>query len=768
MNHDSNKVPGGQIAKRFRVARPTLIFDNFMNYFIKVGGVMVIASIAGIFLFILSQIIPLFYSPSVSYDQTIELNEKNIVGVGIDDWSELPMVITADGTIKFIDLTENSERGTFVLSPDFSEQDLKFSYVRYNQLAGEVYLGTDDGRFSVVKISYQPTYPPGRSSELQRVIVPELSNSPLLPIGTEGVAFEAFDYADADKIKLAAAIQNYDGETQLHALVLKQKQTLLGPGKLEIDARYDLSDLIIGEPKTVLVSGDGDFIFVPTTKGEIFVLARDTKGFEVRQVLVPFSDLSDKTIDSIEVLLGGVSLIVSSSDGTSRMFSIYHDSQLNQRVLGLTKEFPKLPSGPTLFSASLRNKGFLIGSEDFVSLRFATTNQVRWEERPDFKVELALLGGRYNKILLLDSRNNLHLYDLKDRHPEASWSSYFGAIHYEGRESPEYIWQSTGGSDAFEPKVSMVPLIVGTIKGTIYAMMFAIPIALLCAIFTSQFLPSKFRRTIKPCMEIMESVPTVVLGFLAALWLAPILSERVPSFLLICFAIPISALAMGYLVSMLPKRYKVYIKQGYEFLYYAPVLFLVSWIGWKLGPIVESIFFVSVDPSSGARVADFRLWITNDLGIPFEQRNALVVGFLMGFAVIPTIFTIAEDSMSNVPTAFKSASLALGASRWQTTMNIVVPTAAAGIFSALMIGFGRAVGETMIVLMATGNTPVMTLNIFEGMRTLSANIAVEGLTRRNALSLAISWCNATVRHDFSGKYPGRGSKATLTRKIQSC
>ena len=98
---------------------------------------------------------------------------------------------------------------------------------------------------------------------------------------------------------------------------------------------------------------------------------------------------------------------------------------------------------------------------------------------------------------------------------------------------------------------------------------------------------------------------------------------------------------------------------------------------------------------------------------------------MMGFAVIPMIFTISEDALSNVPLSLTVGSLALGASRWQTAIRIVVPTASAGIFSALMIGLGRAVGETMIVVMATGNTPVLNWNIFAGMRTLAANIAVE-------------------------------------------
>jgi phosphate transport system permease protein len=122
---------------------------------------------------------------------------------------------------------------------------------------------------------------------------------------------------------------------------------------------------------------------------------------------------------------------------------------------------------------------------------------------------------------------------------------------------------------------------------------------------------------------------------------------------------------------------------------------------------------------------DFRLWLYDSLSMRYDQRNCIVIAAGLGLAVIPIIFSIAEDSLSSVPRSLAAASLALGASRWQTVWRVVVPSASPGIFAGVMIGFGRAVGETMIVLMATGNTPILDWSPFTGMRTLSANIAVE-------------------------------------------
>jgi phosphate transport system permease protein len=157
------------------------------------------------------------------------------------------------------------------------------------------------------------------------------------------------------------------------------------------------------------------------------------------------------------------------------------------------------------------------------------------------------------------------------------------------------------------------------------------------------------------------------------------------------------------------------ISVGYEFLLLVPALLLGIYASHLLGGVLETALFAG----------DFKLWLFDSFGARFDQRNSIIIAFALGLAVIPLIFTMADDALSNVPKNLSAASLAIGASRWQTAWRVVLPSALPGIFSAVMIGFGRAIGETMIVLMATGNTPIINWSIFNGFRSLSANIAVE-------------------------------------------
>jgi phosphate transport system permease protein len=301
-----------------------------------------------------------------------------------------------------------------------------------------------------------------------------------------------------------------------------------------------------------------------------------------------------------------------------------------------------------------------------------------------------------------------------NKHPEVSWKSIWGKVWYENRQQPEYIWQSSSASSDFEPKFSLTPLTFGTLKAAFYAMLFAIPLAIFGAIYTAYFMSPEMRAFVKPSIEIMEALPTVILGFLAGLWLAPLVEANLPGVFLMLLALPVTILVFAYVWSRLPALHRR-LPPGWEALLLIPVVILAVVVAMVLSRPTELLLFGGNMPQ----------WITTELGLDFDQRNSLVVGFAMGFAVIPAIFSISEDAVFSVPKHLTTGSLALGATPWQTMVRVVILTASPGIFSAVMIGFGRAVGETMIVLMATGNTAIMDMNIFQGFRALSANIAVE-------------------------------------------
>jgi phosphate transport system permease protein len=296
-----------------------------------------------------------------------------------------------------------------------------------------------------------------------------------------------------------------------------------------------------------------------------------------------------------------------------------------------------------------------------------------------------------------------------------SWRTYFGKLWYEGFEKPEAVWQSTGGSDEFEPKLSLLPLLFGTLKGTIYSLFLAMPIAILGAMYTSQFIHPRFQRVVKPTVEMMASLPSVVLGLVAGLWLAPRLETHFPALVAILVLTPVLLVLAGWLWSRAPAAVRARVPAGSEVVFFS-IFLVVAWAGLlQVGPSVEAVLFGG----------DYQAWLFETLDLRYDQRNAAVVGIAMGFAVIPIIFSIAEDAFSSVPQTLAAGSLALGANRWETVVQVVLPTASPAIFSAVMVGLGRAVGETMIVLMAAGNTPVLELNLFNGFRTLSANIATE-------------------------------------------
>jgi phosphate transport system permease protein len=463
------------------------------------------------------------------------------------------------------------------------------------------------------------------------------------------------------------------------------------------------------------ITANQRWVFAVASTGQLSLIAVDGPNGPARidtDTVVEVGEI----VTEARMLLGDVSLMLGTSRGrVSQWFTVRDDEQ--KYHLAKVREFDVSDAPIVRILPEDRRKVFgVVDRDGLLGIYHSTAERRALHTHLDVGAPQTLaITPRGNRLLLKGEDGRMHVWRLDNKHPDISFQALWGGVWYEGYDEERWIWQSTGGTQDFESKYSFVPLTFGTLKAAFYAMLIAIPLAIMGAIYTAYFMRPEMRKLVKPTIEIMEALPTVILGFLAGLWLAPTIERHLPGTFALLLLMPVGILLFAYLWHRLPKRYKSAIPDGWEAALIIPTVLLMGWVSFAISGTLEDALFAG----------DMRRWLTEDLGIGYDQRNALIVGLAMGFAVIPTIFSITEDAIFGVPKHLSFGSLALGATPWQTLVRVVLPSASPGIFSAVMIGFGRAVGETMIVLMATGNTPVITANIFEGMRTLSANIAVE-------------------------------------------
>lgn len=413
----------------------------------------------------------------------------------------------------------------------------------------------------------------------------------------------------------------------------------------------------------------------------------------------------------VEPLLGRYSLMVGYGSGAVRQWSL-SPSQIGTVLMPIrTLQFDNPISA---LASEQRRKGFVaVDNQNKAYLAYTTSNRILTSIDLGTIPEHLAFSPRADR-LITHQGDQIHTYAIENAHPEISWGSLWSKVWYEGYEEPVFSWQSSSADTDFEPKFSLTPLLFGTLKAAFYAMIFATPIAVAGAIYTANFMSPGMRAWVKPGIEIMAALPTVIIGFLAGLWLAPIVEDHLTAVLLCGIVLPVGMLLFATIWSRLPSRVHSAC-DGWFAAIAIPVLVFLTWVTLEFDQPLTNLFFNG----------DAKAWVYTTLGLEYDQRNALIIGIAMGLAVIPTIFAISEDAIYGVPQHLVHGSLALGATHWQTLVRVVLLTASPGIFSAIMIGFGRAVGETMIVLMATGNTPIMDLNLFQGMRTFAANIAVE-------------------------------------------
>ena len=719
MATNDKKTPSAPNEERFQVTRLTLLTDLWMGRIIRVGGVGVVLAVVGMLLFLVFQVFPLFVGAKVSPLAPVSLS-ASAQAFGEDEYGEMPFVVEANGRIRF----HRSKDGSLVRewAP---EADLPVvTSVRSYPRDGLVVLGLADGSVREVKVTYRADF----SAQGQRSLEPQVAAAAPVPVGKAGLPCVEAWSVKSSAGRLLLCRQQEAGRDRLTALRLTERKGLGGKANITVGTPFavaaDVPDL-----ERVLVPSTADSVVVVRKDGEVRVYAENGEAIEFLQSFRPFEGSVDRHVTAAGFIFGNVSVVLANGAGVEEVWSLYPQKQpdgRSQRRWGKIHDAEALPGAGQGIYPAVGNKCYLTVAGGRMQVRNMTTGSIRWDGMaPESPIRQVAFARNYDRFSVLCADGTLRRWEVEDHHPESSFNAFFGKIWYEGAEGPAYTWQSSSGADEFEAKYSLVPLFYGTVKGTIYALLFALPIALLAAVYVSQFLRPEWRKVVKPTMEIMASLPSVVLGFLAGLWLAPLVDASLVKLICVIAVLAPAALSAGYLWSLLPQPVRRLVGPGWEFVWLMPFLLLAGWAAWSAAPWIETTFFTVKDLASGQNISDFREWWRQTSGLSYDSRNSLVVGFVMGFAVIPLVFTIAEDALSNVPTSLVSGSLACGASRWQTVWRVVVPTAISGIVSAVMIGFGRAIGETMIVVMATGNTPVMEANPFNGMRTLSANIAVE-------------------------------------------
>lgn len=818
--------------RRRKTSRSVQTAEVVSRTAITLGGLGTIAAVSTICLFLLWVVVPLFGGAELGEARAVGAPDLNAapLALGSDEDLVVGWELASDGTLRALRLDDGSElerRRLFgddvPTAMDISPQDGDLAAgfadgsVRFGTLGVDVrfltseedLVGLESVRDAMAPGDVRPhgggvvqLTPEGQLR--QHTLAVELGD---VVGGKSTSPLRLIDHAVAGENRVAAILRE-DGALTVSRVRSKTNlftgvvTRTLRDTKLPYEPRGDGS-----EPAHLLISELGNIVYLAWDDGHLQRFEIDTSTGEPS--LAETVDLTPEPgvrLTALDYVLGRTTLMAGDSSGRVRGWFPARSDDGGPLRMTAAHESQGPDSPVTTLGASARNRTVVVGHEDgSVRALYMPTGKTLVETRLPTPAPLRLVAlAPRGDALLTRTEGQLLRWDLDARHPETSLSALFLPVWYEGEAAPGHVWESTGGTDDFEPKLGLVPLVFGTLKATFYSMIFSVPLALLAAIYTSEFLKRGMRTRVKQLIEMMATLPSVVLGFLAALWMAPLVEAHLASALAAFVTVPLAWLVGAYLWQLMPQERAIRWSGWPRLCAMAAAVPLGVLAGSSLGPRVEALLFAGdiqawlaaeagssvggwlmvLIPASALLVAFvwgrrltprlraasagwprrkvalfdmgkfaaglaatlFVAWLAamlldttgldprrgltiggaelSPLGT-YVQRNALIVGFVMGFAIVPIIYTLAEDALSAVPDHLRAASLATGATPWQTAVRVVVPTAMSGLFSAVMIGLGRAVGETMVVLMAAGNTPLMEANVFNGFRTLSANIAVE-------------------------------------------
>ena len=818
-----------QIEKPGRAKRTTrrsvIVADRMADWTIRIGGIGVIVAVFCIMAFLVEVVVPLFTGGTIEGRRELAVapGAEAPIMARIDEFRTVGLVLGASGAVSAFHLAT----GKRIAAPGFDFGGAAMtSFARTND-GTNVAFGFADGSVRFGRLSMpvevQPAdglpaglialderdrsdgaaiYAPVPGGQVRKISI-AVDLGPHLRVSDSGAPIVAMDYRLGGTVErpskayvtadAAGALRLSRTETRVNLLTRQVTETVRSSTLPPLPAGFRIARVAMTEK--------ADEVYALEKSG---VLIRfDTRDFAQPRLAERIELLAANVeLGALAFLIGEQSMVVGGSDGSVNVwFRLQRAGAVSSDGYTMVKAKTLEPhSAPVrAIEPSQRGKIFVTASADGAVWVRQSTNEQTFlklapETRPRDIAQLAL-APREDNVAAFDGSGRVAVWEISLPHPETTLQAVFGKLWYEGYPEPGFTWQSSSGTDSFEPKLSLIPLIFGTIKATIYSLLFAVPIALLAAIYTSEFLHHTVRATVKPVMEMMASLPSVVLGFIAALILAPFVETWLAAVLLAFLTVPFCLFLAAQLWQMLPPQtalrlqgfpklammfltiaigvwIAVALARPFEWAFFAgdvrawangdagsgapflallgfPAMFLLvaaafkHWFGERFLAVARSLSVTRAGALDLARWAGF-IVVAAGLGYAFAaamtgagfdlrggivdtyvQRNTLVVGFAMGFAVIPIIYTIAEDALNSVPEHLRAASLACGATTWQTATAVILPTAVSGVFAAVMVGMGRAVGETMIVVMAAGNTPILDWNVFNGLRALSANIAVE-------------------------------------------
>lgn len=681
--------------------RKRFIQDRLIRLVVTCGGVSVLGALVLIFVYLAIVVAPIFSDANIEpADIDTQISVHSPVAIGVNEYGDHAYTFDKSGSLSFWSLTDKKPQ------PEFT-QKIAPSMLFARSDASSGWLASVDAESNITL--FKPVFSTS-INKAGRYFDPDVE------FFNNGADLSLFD--DSNPLSLlglsaqpsSMTLVGQASDRTVSVLTLKKGQGLNQEKGTWLPQRFSFPT-VFPTLDQILVTPNGQELFL-RSGSELMIAMKHGEQFRIREIVDLTQGDPQQQVKNIDLLSGAYSLLVTYSNGlVSQWFDV-----LQNEVRSLThiRNFQLAPEVDFLLPDIYRKGFYSFYQNGTLQSHYTTSEKLVLFERPYSKSPDLAAMSKNEKHLLVLSGQQLNVAKVNNDFPEISFSSLWNKVWYESYPEPEYVWQSTSASDEFEEKFSLVPIAFGTLKAAVFAMIFAVPIAVLGAIYTAYFMSPSMRRVVKPTIELMEALPTVIIGFLAGLWFAPIVETHLTAVMALLIILPLTTLVAGGLWHCVPQAVTRRLPNGWHAVILIPALLISIVTVFLFGTDIETILFAG----------DVKLFLSS-YGIDFDQRNALVVGFAMGFAVIPTIFTIAEDAIFSVPKHLSDGSLALGATPWQTLLYVVLLTASPGIFSAVMMGLGRAVGETMIVLMATGNTPIMDWNIFEGMRTLSATIAVE-------------------------------------------